>query len=183
VYLEAISYKLGLNFMYDLNSIGVNIENTSLDFHWVNSAGYGFSPGVHSKKSFQSFSSAKSYYNSTYSLYKTSDMGGSSVGVEYIQGNVFAFNFSANIRILDILNNYIINYTIPVDVQRTEEINRSIAMHKASVENLINNYKVEYEPFITFFPTIYAYIYTNPGHFNFTELLEIKRQIIMNKRI
>lgn len=183
MYLEAISYKLGLNFIYDLNSIGINAENISLDFHWVNSIGYGFSPGVHTKKTFQSFSLAKSYYDSTYHLYKTSDIGGYSVGVEYIEGSVVVFNFFVKIRILNILNNYIINYTFPVDVQRNAEIDRAISMHKSSVENLINNYKIEYEPFITLFPTIYSYIYSDPGYFNLTNLLEIKRQIIMKKYI
>jgi hypothetical protein len=183
VYLEAISYKLGLNFIYDLSSIGIDAERISLDFHWVNSAGYGFSPGVHAKKTFQSFSLAKSNYTSTYRLYKTNDMGGYSVGVECVEGTVSAFNFSAKIRILNILNSYIINYAFPVDVQRTTEIDRAISMHKTSVENLINSYKIEYEPFITLFPTIYSYIYSDPGYFNLTSLLEIKRQIIMNKHI
>lgn len=182
MYLEAISYKLALNFIYDLNSIGVEPSDISMDFYWVNSAGYGFAPGVHTKRRFSSFSSAKSY-NSNYSTYITSDIGGNSVGVEYIAGSLQIFNFTASIRIQDILNGYSINYTVPGDVQRTEEITRAIDFHKQSVESLINSYKSEYNPFVTLFPTIYAYIYSDPGYFNLTELLNAKRQTIMNKRI
>lgn len=182
MYLEAISYKLALNFIYDLNSIGVDPSDISMDFYWVNSAGYGFAPGVHTKRRFNSFSSAKSY-NSNYSNYITSDIGGNSVGVEYIAGSLRIFNFTASIRIQDILNGYSVNYTIPGDVQRTEEIARAIDFHKQSVESLINSYKSEYNPFVTLFPTIYAYIYSDPGYFNLTELLNAKRQTIMNKRI
>lgn len=182
MYIEAISYKLALNFIYDLTSIGVVPEDISMDFYWVNSAGFGFAPGVHTKRRFNSFSSAKSN-NSAYNNYISSDIGGNSVGVEYVAGSLQIFNFTASIRIIDILNGYSINYSVPVDIQRTEEINRAIDFHKQSVESLINSYKSEYEPFVTLFPTIYAYIYSEPGYFNLTELLEAKRKVIMNKRI
>ena len=182
MYLEAISYKLGLNFVYDLTSIGVVPDDISMDFYWVNSAGFGFAPGVHTKRKFSSFASAKSY-NSTYTNYISSDIGGNSVGVEYVAGSLQIFNFSASIRIINVLNGYTVNYSYPADVQRTAEITRAIDFHKQSVESLINSYKSEYDPFVTLFPTIYAYIYSNPGYFNLTELLEAKRQTIMNKRI
>lgn len=182
MYLEAISYKLGLNFVYDLTSIGVVPDEIGMDFYWVNSAGYGFAPGSHIKKKFSSFASAKSY-RSTYTTYISSDRSGYSVGVEYVSGSLQIFNFSASVKIMNVLNGYTVTYTFPADVQRTEEITRAIDFHKQSVERLINSYKSEYEPFVTLFPTIYAFIYSTPGYFNLTELLEAKRQTIMNKRI
>jgi hypothetical protein len=183
LYLEAISYKLGLNFIYDLQSIGVVPTDISMDFYWVNSAGYGFAPGVHTKRRFISFAAARSFFNSTYPTYITSDMAGSSVGVEYVAGTLQIFNFEATIRIIDILNGFTVNYSFPADVQRTAEIDRSIDFHRQSVTSLINSYKSEYNPFVTLFPTIYAFIYSDPGYFNLTELLEARRQTIMNKSI
>jgi hypothetical protein len=182
VYLEAISYKLGLNFIYDLTSIGVVPDDISMDFYWVNSTGYGFSPGIHEKRKFINFSSAKSN-NSSYAYYFNSDRSGYSVGVEYISGSLQIFNFSASIKIINVLNGYSVTYVVPSDVQRTEEITRAIDFHKQSVESLINSYKSEYEPFVTLFPSIYAFNYSDPGYFNLTELLNAKRHTIMNKSI
>jgi len=183
LYLEAISFKLGLNFIYDLQSIGVVPTDISMDFYWVNSGGYGLAPGIHTKRRYTTFALAKSYFNSTYPIYFTSDQAGSSVGVEYISGSLQIFNFTATIRIIDILNGFTVNYTFPGDVQRTAEIDRAIDFHRQSVTSLINSYKSEYNPFVQLFPTIFAFIYSDPGYFNLTELLEARRQAIMNKSI
>ena len=182
MYIEAISYKIGLNLISDLGANGVAPDSIRLDYYLVNSAGYGLTPGLHNKKSFASFSTAKSEFTS-YANYMNSDRSGYSVGVEAITGTVNLFNYSVTIRIYDILGNYTVNYSFTSDVQRTEEINRAIDFHRLSVESLINSYKSEYTPFVTLFPTIYAFIDAVPGYFNLTQLLEAKRQIIMNKRI
>jgi hypothetical protein len=182
VYLEAISYKLGLNLISDLGAIGVVPDSIRMDYYLVNSAGYGLTPGLHNKKSFSSFSAAKTE-NSNYVSYMNSDRSGYSVGVEAITGAINLYNYNASIRIYDILGNYTVSYSFPSDVQRTEEITRAIDFHRLSVESLINSYKSEYTPFVTLFPTIYAFIHAEPGYYNLTQLLEAKRQIIMNKRI
>jgi hypothetical protein len=183
VYLEAISYKLGLNFIYDLNSIGVVATSINMDFYWVNSAGYGFAPGVHTSKNFHTFESAKSNYNSTYPTYINSDKSGSTVGVQYVAGTLQIFDFQASIVIINVLGSYQINYTFPANIQLTPQIQSYIDFHRQSVVGLINTYKAEYEPFVTLYPTIYAFIYADPGYFNLTDMLEAKRRIIMNKRI
>lgn len=182
MYLEAISYKLGLNLISDLGAIGVVPDNIRLDYYLVNSAGYGLGNGLHTKKIISDFSTAKNDFTA-YANYMNSDRSGSTVGVEVITGTVNLFNYSMTIRIYDILGNYTVNYSFASDVQRSEEINRAIDFHRLSVESLINSYKSEYTPFVTLFPTIYAFIHAVPGYYNLTELLEAKRQIIMNKRI
>lgn len=183
MYLEAISYKLGLNFLHDLNSIGVVATSINMDFYWVNSAGYGFAPGMHVSKNYNTFEAAKSNYTSTYPTYINSDKSGSTVGIQYVTGTLQIFSFQASIVIINVLGSYQINYTVPANIQLTPQIQTYIDFHKQSVEGLINNYKAEYEPFVSLFPTIYAFIYSDPGYFNLTELLNAKRLIIMNKRI
>lgn len=183
MYLEAISYKLGLNFLYDLNSIGVVATSINMDFYWVNSGGYGFAPGMHTSRNFNSFESAKSNYTSTYPTYINSDRSGSSVGIQYVAGTLQIFDFQASIVIINILGSYQINYTVPSNIQLTPQIQSYIDFHRQSVAGLINTYKAEYDPFVTLFPSIYAFIYADSGYFNLSEMLEAKRLIIMNKRI
>ena len=75
MYLEAITYKLALNFLTDASVGEASVTSLKLDF-------YDVYTGKHEKYNYIDLAEAVKEFNETYTAYQLSDKAGFIVGVE-----------------------------------------------------------------------------------------------------
>ncbi len=173
MYLEAISYKLALNFLTDVSVGAASVSSIKLDF-------YSVSTGKHEKYNYIDLAEAVKEFNDTYSGYQLSDKAGFIVGVESFTVD-YALGYSLSISSRDVIGNYVL--TTNSNDKASDYLKRITDFQKSAVEQKIIEYRNNYFPFIDPFSTIYAFIYAKPGYFKHTTVLNRERIKIMNKQI
>lgn len=173
MYLEAITYKLALNFLTDISLGDANVNSIKVDFYDVVS-------GKREKYNYIDLSEMIDEYNSTYNGYQLSDRSGYLVSVESFSVN-YTLGYNLSISARDVLGDYVL--TVSSNDKTSDYLKRITDFQKSAVENKIKEYHLNFAPFIFPYPSIYAFIYARPGYFRNTSELERDRARIMKKQI
>ena len=173
MYLEAITYKLALNFLTDASVGEASVTSLKLDF-------YDVYTGKHEKYNYIDLAEAVKEFNETYTAYQLSDKAGFIVGVESFTVN-YSLGYSLGISTRDVIGNYVV--TTSSNDKASDYLKRITDFQKSAVEQKVIEYRNNYFPFIDPYSTIYAFIYARPGYFKHTTALDRERIRIMNKQI
>jgi hypothetical protein len=176
MYLEAVSFKLALNLIFDLEANGLSCTYLKVDL-------WDLYTGVRQKKIFKSLTEAKAFFTETYVGYTLSDRAGSIVGIEVFRTSG-TFDFSIGINGDDIVGTtYRLYQSRTYDSARNESFQRVTDFQLSNAQAIVDSYRDIYLRFIDPYSTIYAFIYAKPGYFRHTTAFEAERLKIMNKEI
>ncbi len=174
MYLEAITYKLALNFLTDVSVGDANVTSIKVDF-------YDIASGKREKYNYATLSEMVDEFKATYEGYQLSDRAGALVSIESFLVTYDSLGYTLDISARDVLGDYVL--TVGSNDKFSEYLKRITDFQKFAVEDKIKEYNLYFLPFIFPYPTIYAFIYAKPGYFKYTSDLERDRIRIMNKQI
>jgi hypothetical protein len=176
MYLEAVSFKLALNLIFDLEANGLSCTHLKVDL-------WDLYTGVRQKKIFKTLTEATTFFTETYAGYTLSDRAGSIVGIEVFRTSG-TFDFSIGINGDDIVGTtYKLYQSKTYDSFRNQSFQRVTDFQLSNAQSIIDTYREIYFRFIDPYSTIYAFIYAKPGYFRHTTAFEAERLKIMNKEI